>query len=115
MNTDNIIILNDSNFDSYVLNESSFILIDFWASWCNPCKLLSPILDDISKEFKHNLIIGKVDVEKNPNTGVKYSIQSVPTLLLLKNNKIIDKKIGMLSKYELKNFLLMYINNQSCS
>ncbi|CAL4325781.1 Thioredoxin 1 [Buchnera aphidicola (Eriosoma lanigerum)] len=106
-----IVILDDNNFENYVSKQSGLILVDFWANWCNPCKLLAPILDNIAEEYHDHLIIAKLDVENNPNIGVKYSIQSIPTLLLFRNNHVIDKKIGMISKKELKNFLDINLNS----
>ncbi|CAL4324459.1 thioredoxin [Buchnera aphidicola] len=103
--------LTDESFDLFISkNSKNFILIDFWAKWCNPCKLLSPILEKLSKNFIDIKFV-KVDIEKNPKVSLKYSIQSVPTLILMYKKKVINTKIGVSSKENLSNFLTTNINN----
>ncbi|VFP86533.1 Thioredoxin 1 [Candidatus Erwinia haradaeae] len=105
-----MIHLTDVNFDTIVLNTEGLILVDFWAEWCGPCKILSPILDEIAVEYRKKLIVAKFNVEQNPDTALKYSIRSIPTLLLFKNGLLLDTKVGVLSKGNLNDFL-----NQHCS
>ncbi|CAL4324935.1 Thioredoxin 1 [Buchnera aphidicola (Periphyllus testudinaceus)] len=102
--------LTDENFKKYILNsKKNYILVDFWASWCAPCQALSLVLEDIYNEYKKKLKIVKVDIEKNSKTVLKYSIQSIPTLILFKNNKILDKNVGSSTKEKLKLFLNQHI------
>lgn len=106
-----IIELTDQNFKEKVLLKSkNFILVDFWAEWCNPCKILAPILDEISKEYLDKITIFKLNIEKNPNTAPIYSIRSIPTLLLFHNSEILATKVGAVSKLQLKEFLDEFIN-----
>ncbi|WAI11769.1 MAG: thioredoxin TrxA [Buchnera aphidicola (Macrosiphum albifrons)] len=100
-----IIKLTDQNFKEEVLNSNSFVLVDFWAQWCNPCKILAPILEEISKEYSNKIIIGKLNIEENPNTAPVYSIRSIPTLLLFHNSEVLATKVGAISKLQLKEFL----------
>lgn len=100
-----IIHLTDDNFQESILKNKKLILIDFWAEWCNPCKIISPILDEIAKEYYDKICIMKLNVEKNSTIPSKYNIRSIPTLLLFKNGNLIDKKIGLISKTELIKFL----------
>ncbi|ACL30377.1 thioredoxin TrxA [Buchnera aphidicola str. APS (Acyrthosiphon pisum)] len=105
-----IIELTDQNFEEQVLNSKSFFLVDFWAQWCNPCKILAPILEEISKEYSNKVIVGKLNIEENPNTAPVYSIRSIPTLLLFNNSEVLATKVGAVSKLELKEFLDENIN-----
>ncbi|CUR53359.1 thioredoxin [Buchnera aphidicola] len=105
MNTHKIIEFTDLNFEKKISIVNNYILIDFWAEWCNPCKLLTPILEEISLEYSKNLIVGKLNIETNTEIPLRYSIRSIPTLLLFYNSEIIATKIGALSKIELLNFL----------
>ncbi|WP_422667464.1 thioredoxin TrxA [Buchnera aphidicola] len=100
-----IIELTDQNFEIEVLQEKNFVLVDFWAEWCNPCKMISLILEEIANEYSNKIKVGKLNIEKNPNTPPIYSIRSIPTLLLFSNNAVIATKVGAISKIELKTFL----------
>ncbi|QCI22413.1 thioredoxin TrxA [Buchnera aphidicola] len=106
----NIIELTDQNFEEKVLKIKDFILVDFWAEWCNPCKILAPILNEISEEYHNKIIIGKLNIEKHPNTAPVYSIRSIPTLLLFFNGEVVATKVGAISKLQLKEFLDEYVN-----
>ncbi|ANF17282.1 thioredoxin [Buchnera aphidicola (Schlechtendalia chinensis)] len=101
----NIIDLTDNSFEKCVLESQNTILVDFWADWCNPCKILAPILEEISIEYSHLLTVMKINIDSNPNTAPKYSIRGIPALLLFKSGELIATKIGALSKMQLKNFL----------
>ncbi|VFP83868.1 thioredoxin [Buchnera aphidicola] len=100
-----IIELTDQNFEEIVFISKKYVLVDFWADWCGPCKILSPILEDIAQEYYKKILVGKVNIDVNKKIPIKYSIRGIPTLLLFNKSKIIGTKIGVTSKIELKNFL----------
>ena len=93
-----MIQLSDSNFESEVINSQKPILVDFWAEWCGPCKMIAPELEKLAAEKNEELKIGKLNVDDNRDTAMKYSISSIPTLLLFKNGEIVKKLIGVMSK-----------------
>jgi len=103
--SDKIIHLTDDSFDSNVLKAEGSILVDFWAEWCGPCKMIAPILDEIAEEFAGKLTITKLNIDQNPATAPKYGIRGIPTLLLFKNGEVAATKFGALSKGQLKDFL----------
>ncbi|CAL4044100.1 thioredoxin TrxA [Buchnera aphidicola] len=109
MNNKKIINISDNDFEKKVLQEKNFILVDFWAEWCNPCKILAPVLEEIATEYKDKLIVAKINIDKNPDTAPKYSIRGIPALLLFKDGKLLKTKIGVLSKSDLKKILNKYI------
>lgn len=103
--SDKIIHLTDGSFDNEVLKAEGPILVDFWAEWCGPCKMIAPILDEIAEEFAGKLTISKLNIDQNPATAPKYGIRGIPTLLLFKNGEVAATKVGALSKGQLKDFL----------
>ncbi|WP_159715060.1 thioredoxin [Blochmannia endosymbiont of Camponotus nipponensis] len=107
-----IVQLTDSNFKEIVLNsvnqESKLFLVDFWAEWCNPCKVMIPILEDIAVEFDDILKVAKLNIDENPVTTKNYGIRSIPTLLLIRHGTVLSTKVGLLSKQKLQEFLKMY-------
>ncbi|WP_343377689.1 thioredoxin TrxA [Buchnera aphidicola (Formosaphis micheliae)] len=105
MNNTKIITINDNNFEKLITQEKKLLIIDFWAEWCNPCKILSPILEEIAVEYQDKLTIAKINIDKNPNTAPKYSIRGIPALLFFKDSNLLMTKIGSLSKVQLKEIL----------
>ena len=90
--------ITDSNFDSEVIKSQKPVLVDFWAEWCGPCKMIAPELEKLAAEKSEQLKIGKLNVDNNRETALKYSISSIPTLLLFKNGEVAKKLIGVMSK-----------------
>ncbi|PQQ29452.1 thiol reductase thioredoxin [Photorhabdus luminescens] len=103
--SEKIIHLSDASFDTDVLNAAGPVLVDFWAAWCGPCKMIAPILDEIATEYSGKLTIAKLNIDDNPATAPKYGIRGIPTLLLFKDGQVAATKVGALSKTQLKEFL----------
>ena len=103
--SDKIIHLTDGSFENDVRKAEGPILVDFWAEWCGPCKMIAPILDEIAEEFEGKLTITKLNIDQNPATAPKYGIRGIPTLLLFKSGEVAATKVGALSKGQLKDFL----------
>ena len=93
------------NFDNEISSSSIPVLVDFWAEWCGPCKSLGPILEEISKDLKDKLQVVKVNLDENQDLAMKYSIRSIPTLLLFKEGELVDTKVGLLPKSDLVEWL----------
>ena len=90
--------ITDSNFEEVVLNSDQPVLIDFWATWCGPCKAIAPVIEELAGEFEGKAVIGKMDVDHNRQTPSKFGIMNIPTLLVFKNGQVVDKQIGLTSK-----------------
>ncbi|KXW55367.1 thioredoxin TrxA [Ferrovum sp. PN-J185] len=103
--SESIIHVSDRSFDADVLQASTPVLLDFWAEWCGPCKLIAPILEEISKDYAGKLKIAKLNVDDNPETSRKFGIRGIPTLLLFKNGNVEATKVGALSKSQLSAFI----------
>lgn len=101
----------ESNFDTEVLNSETPVLVDFWANWCGPCKMIAPIVEEIAKELGAKLKVGKVDVDSNQQIAMRYGIRSIPTLLIFKEGKVVDQIIGAAPKQTILDKLSKHINN----
>lgn len=86
----------DNNFDNKAAE--GVTVVDFWAEWCGPCRMISPIIEELSSDYKDKALIGKVNVDDNPEISMKYGIRSIPTILILKNGEVIDKQVGVTTK-----------------
>lgn len=103
--SDKIVYLTDASFEAEVLNAEGPVLVDYWAEWCGPCKMIAPILDDLSSEYNGKLQIAKMNVDENAETPAKYGIRGIPTLMLFKNGAVVATKVGALSKSQLAAFI----------
>lgn len=103
--SEHILQVSDDSFETDVLKAELPVLVDFWAEWCGPCKMIAPILDDVASEYAGKVAVAKVNIDQNPNTPPKFGIRGIPTLLLFKNGQVAATKVGALSKTQLKQFL----------
>lgn len=95
------VTITDANFESEIIKSNIPVLIDFWAAWCGPCKVIAPIVEDLAKEYDGKVKVGKVDVDDNQQTAIKYGIRSIPTLLIMKNGKVNDTIVGAVPKAQI--------------
>ena len=103
--SEKIIALSDSRFEDEVLKSKTPVLVDYWAEWCGPCKMITPILEDIAGEYSDRLKVAKLNIDDNPETPPKYGIRGIPTLMLFKDGQVEATKVGALSKSQLTAFL----------
>jgi len=103
--SEGIVYLSDDTFEDEVLKSSDPVLVDYWAEWCGPCKMIAPILDEIAKEYAGRLKIAKLNIDENPGTPPKYGIRGIPTLMLFKNGNVEATKVGAVSKSQLTAFI----------
>lgn len=94
--------LTDNNFKKEVLESDLPVLVDYWASWCAPCKMIAPILEELVQEYNKKIKMGKLNVEESPKIASQYGIMSIPTLIFFKNGKVMEQVVGVVSKSELK-------------
>jgi thioredoxin 1 len=95
----------DADFDKDVLNSEVPVLVDFWAEWCGPCRMMGPTVDQVATDYAGKVKVGKLDVDSNPQTAARYGIRGIPTLLLFKGGKVIDQKVGAIGKPEFQKML----------
>ena len=94
--------VDDSNFEQVVLKAKTPVLVDFWAAWCGPCRMVAPVVEELAKEYSGKVTFAKVDVDKNPQTASKYGVMSIPTLIIFKNGSAVSNIVGFRPKVELK-------------
>ncbi|MCU7798366.1 MAG: thioredoxin TrxA [Candidatus Thiodiazotropha sp. (ex Semelilucina semeliformis)] len=103
--SEHIVHVTDDSFESDVLKSNEPVLIDYWAEWCGPCKMIAPVLDEIATEYTGRLKIAKLNIDDNPNTPPRYGIRGIPTLMLFKNGEVEATKVGAVSKSQLVAFI----------
>jgi len=103
--SDKIIYVGDADFEDKVLNAELPVLVDFWAEWCGPCKMIAPVLEEIAEEYAGKIQVAKLNIDENPATPPRYGIRGIPTLMLFKNGNVEATKVGAVSKSQLAAFL----------
>src|SRR5690242_9679705 len=98
MASESILEITDSNFDQMVLKSDQPVMIDFWAAWCGPCRALAPIVDEVAKQYSDKVVVGKMDVDKNPATTQRFGVRSIPTLLVFKGGQVREQIVGYAPK-----------------
>jgi thioredoxin 1 len=103
--SDSVLHVTDSDFNDVVLKAAGPVLVDYWAEWCGPCRMIAPILDEIAKEYVGKLTVAKLNIDENPNTPSHYGVRGIPTLMLFKDGEVEATKVGALTKSQLAAFI----------
>lgn len=102
MSSGKVVSISDDEFESKIINNEKPALVDFWAEWCQPCKILSPTVEELANDYDEQILVGKLNVDDNPATATKFGIRGIPTLLLFKGGKVVQQLVGVKSKAEIK-------------
>jgi len=97
--------ITDANFEELVMKSDKPVIVDFWAEWCGPCRMVGPIVQEIGQDYEGRVVVGKLDVDSNPGVSVKFGIRNIPTILYFKNGEVVDKQVGAVPKQILVNKL----------
>ncbi|OGT79751.1 MAG: thioredoxin [Gammaproteobacteria bacterium RIFCSPLOWO2_02_FULL_52_10] len=103
--SESIIHVTDSSFEDEVLSSDKPVIVDYWAEWCGPCKMIAPLLDELADEYKGKLTVAKINIDENQETPQKYAVRGIPTLMIFKNGEIAGTKVGAMSKSQLSAFV----------
>ncbi len=103
--SDNILHVTDTSFEDDVLKSQQPVILDFWAEWCGPCKMIAPILDELAAQYKDKLTVAKLNIDDNQNTPTSYGVRGIPTLILFKDGEVVAQKVGAASKSQLEAFI----------
>tara|TARA_B100001063_G_scaffold228315_1_gene239556 strand:- start:374 stop:700 length:327 start_codon:yes stop_codon:yes gene_type:complete len=103
--SDKILKLTDAEFEAQVIKSEKPVLVDYWAEWCGPCKMIAPVLEEVAEDLSDKVLIGKLNVDENSQTPPKYGIRGIPTLMLFKNGEVVGTQVGAISKNDLVNFI----------
>ena len=103
--SDKVVSVSDAEFEQTVLKSDKPVMLDFWAEWCQPCKMLTPTVEELAGDFEGQILVGKLNVDDNPNTATTYGIRGIPTLLFLKDGKVVQQIVGVKSKAEIKKII----------
>lgn len=109
MATLHLLELTDANFDQEVLQSDIPVLVDFWAEWCGPCRMIAPAVEAIAEQYSGKLKVGKLNVDYNGATAMRYNIRGIPTLLLFKGGRVVEQRVGAISKAEIERMILPHI------
>lgn len=97
--------VSDDSFETDVLGNDKPVLVDYWAEWCGPCKMIAPVLEEVATEYAENMVVAKLNIDENPNTPPKYGIRGIPTLMMFRGGEVVATKVGALSKTQLIEFI----------
>ncbi|MBS3954552.1 MAG: thioredoxin TrxA [Methylicorpusculum sp.] len=103
--SESVLHVTDAEFDETVIKADGPVLVDYWAEWCGPCRMIAPVLDEISKEYAGKLTVAKINIDENPETPQRYGVRGIPTLMLFKGGEVEATKVGALSKSQLADFI----------
>lgn len=100
----------DTNFAETAKGTEGVAVVDFWAEWCGPCRMIGPIIEELANDYEDRVLVGKIDVDQNPNVSMEYGVRSIPTILIFKNGEVVDKQVGVTTKKALEDKINKYLS-----